>query len=64
MLRRVPASILATLALGAAGAHSALAQPSLTDRQRADAKRLIDAALADSSGYTRLATLTDGLAIG
>ena len=43
----------------AASAHPALAQPSLSDRQRVDTKRLIDAALADSAGYNRLATLTD-----
>jgi carboxypeptidase Q len=42
-----------------ASAHPASAQPSLSDRQRVDAKRLIDAALADSAGYNRLATLTD-----
>src|SRR5437763_14903265 len=41
------------------GIHPAFAQPSLTDRQRGDVKRLIDAALADSAGYNRLATLTD-----
>jgi carboxypeptidase Q len=40
-------------------ARPALSQPSLTDRQKSDAKRLIDAALADSAGYDRLATLTD-----
>src|SRR3954470_16508962 len=45
--------------LAAAGVRPALAQPSLTDRQRGDVKRLIDAALADSAGYNRLATLTD-----
>ena len=31
----------------------------ITDKQRADAKRLIDAALADSSAWDRLAELTD-----
>ena len=31
----------------------------ITDKQRADAKRLIDAALADSSAWGRLADLTD-----
>jgi len=35
------------------------AQPTITDRQRSDAKRLIDAAMADTSGYGRLAELTD-----
>jgi carboxypeptidase Q len=43
----------------ATGARPASAQVSLSDRQRVDAKRLIDAALADSGGYNRLATLTD-----
>lgn len=31
----------------------------VSDRQKSDANRLIDAALADSSAYNRLATLTD-----
>ena len=31
----------------------------VTDRQRADANRLIDAALADSNAYARLATMVD-----
>ncbi|MEO7084093.1 MAG: M20/M25/M40 family metallo-hydrolase [Gemmatimonadaceae bacterium] len=35
------------------------AQARISDRQRADANRLIDAALVDTSGYSRLATLTD-----
>ena len=43
----------------AIGATPASAQVTLTDQQRADAKRLVDAAMADSSGYERLATLTD-----
>jgi len=35
------------------------AQAPVTERHRADANRLIEAALADSSAYDRLATLTD-----
>ncbi len=35
------------------------AQSPITDRQRSDANRLIDAALVDSAGYSRLAELTD-----
>lgn len=53
---RLRHSLLASLAFCAA---TASAQPTLTDRQRSDANRLIDAALADSSAYRRLATLTD-----
>ena len=59
MIRLVRRQFVYALTLGAAGAQLALAQPSLTDRQRADAKRLMDAALSDSSGYNRLAALTD-----
>src|SRR3954468_11750925 len=40
-------------------AATSLGAQSVTDRQRADANRLIDAALGDSSAYNRLATLTD-----
>lgn len=40
--------------------HSALtAQAAVSERQKADANRLIDAALADSSAYNGLARLTD-----
>jgi carboxypeptidase Q len=39
-------------------ASSASAQ-TITDKQRSDAKRLIDAAMADSSAWDRLAELTD-----
>jgi carboxypeptidase Q len=40
-------------------AATSLGAQTVTDRQRADANRLIDAALADSSAYDRLARLTD-----
>ena len=40
-------------------ASGARAQAPITDRHRADANRLIDAALRDSTAYNRLATLTD-----
>jgi len=47
-------------ALGLSVAAASLsAQPTIADRQRTDAKRLIDAAMADTSGYERLAELTD-----
>jgi carboxypeptidase Q len=51
-------------ALCLAGASSSLpafadAQAGISDRQRADANRLIEAALADTAGYSRLALLTD-----
>jgi len=48
-------ALLATLAL----ASSAAAQQPLDVRYRADATRLIQAALADSSAWNRLATMTD-----
>jgi carboxypeptidase Q len=58
MRLRLPAVLSGfCLALGAAPLLSA--QPTITDKQRADAKRLADAAMADSSGYERLAELTD-----
>ena len=56
--RLLSASCLAVSALLIGSAH-AVAQPTITDKQRADAKRLIDAALADSSAWDRLAQLTD-----
>jgi len=59
MFRLITRSFVLALGVAAASAHLAVAQPTLTDRQRADAKRLIDAALADSFGYNRLAALTD-----
>ena len=40
-------------------AAPALSQAVITDRHRADANRLIDAALRDSTAYRRLATMTD-----
>jgi carboxypeptidase Q len=40
-------------------AATSLGAQTVTDRQHADANRLIDAALSDSSAYHRLATLTD-----
>ncbi len=52
--------------LGAVVVAAALATPTpvaaqrgVTDRQRADVARLVNAALHDTSGYARLATLTD-----
>jgi carboxypeptidase Q len=47
------------LVLAAVTGRLGVAQPTLTDRQRADAKHLMDAALSDSFAYNRLATLTD-----
>jgi carboxypeptidase Q len=43
----------------ALGARPVFGQLSLTSRQQTDTKRLIDAALADSAGFNRLAELTD-----
>jgi len=58
--RSIPRWAISIVAIASlAAARPASSQPSLTDRQRADVKRLIDAALQDSSGYDRLATLTD-----
>jgi carboxypeptidase Q len=59
MLRLVTARLAFSLALSLSAARQAASQPALTDRQRADAKRLVDAALADTFAYNRLATLTD-----
>ncbi len=58
--RRGLVPLLAALALGA-GVSSACAQaaPPLDSVYRADANRLIAAALADTSGWSRLATLVD-----
>ena len=39
--------------LVAGGTPAASAQPTITERHRADANRLIDAALRDSAGYSR-----------
>ncbi|HET7464320.1 MAG TPA: M20/M25/M40 family metallo-hydrolase [Longimicrobium sp.] len=56
-IRRGMVPLLAALALGA-GAHAARAQ-ALDSVYRADANRLIQAALADTFGWKRLATLVD-----
>src|SRR5262245_6809305 len=54
------ASVALVLSLAGALGRSAAAQsPSVAERYRADADRLIDAALRDSSAYDRLARLTD-----
>src|SRR5262245_17061347 len=50
--RFVPAVLVLTLVATANG-------QTIADRQRADANRLIDAELADSNAYSRLAELTD-----
>ena len=47
-------AVLAGAALSVAGAQTAI-----SDRQRADANRLIDAALQDTTAYARLGDLTD-----
>jgi carboxypeptidase Q len=59
MLRLVPRRILYLGAACVVLARVGLAQGPVTARQRTDANRLIDAALKDSAGYARLATLTD-----
>ena len=52
--------ILGFAGLGLSVAVASLsAQTTIADQQRSDAKRLIDAAMADTSGYERLAELTD-----
>ena len=48
-------SFVASLSLLSTAVHA----QTISERQRGDANRLIDAALADSAGYARLATLTD-----
>src|SRR5689334_6710306 len=53
----LPTFALISFSLGAGSL--AVAQTGISDRQRADANRLIDAALRDSSGYARLSELTD-----
>lgn len=53
LVRSLLAGALVTVAVQFAGAQS------IVDRDRADADRLIDAALKDTAGYARLATLTD-----
>lgn len=57
MFRRCFATSL--LALFSASALAAQASNSISERQRADASRLIDAALKDTTGYSRLAAVTD-----
>src|SRR5215472_18601094 len=52
-------SFLATAAVLGGAWLTAGAQAPISDRQRADANRLIDAALRDSVAYPRLAELTD-----
>ena len=47
-----------TVALTLSAAHSAQAQ-SIADRYRADANRIIDAALADSTAWNRVAEMTE-----
>jgi len=56
--RRGVAPLLAALALGAAASH-AHAQAPLDSVYRADANRLIQAAMSDTFGWSRLATLVD-----
>jgi carboxypeptidase Q len=56
MLRRL---LVHAIAAGLAVAPVLNAQSVVTDRQRADANRLIDAALRDTVAYSRLADLTD-----
>ncbi len=53
------ASYIAAAAAVASLSGVAGAQNPVSDRSRADANRLIDAALADSGAWNRLATLTD-----
>lgn len=57
MIRRL-LPVLASAAFLIGPALSAQS-PGITDRQRADANRLIDAALSDTLAYSRLAHLTD-----
>ena len=56
MLRR---SLGVLIALAASASFPSVAGSQISDRQRADANRLIDSALRDSTAYTRLADLTD-----
>jgi carboxypeptidase Q len=51
--------LLSAFALAAADAQQPTAATPLADRYRADATRLVSAALADSFAYNRLAKLTD-----
>src|SRR4051812_32901698 len=53
-----PLAVLSAFAV-MLSAPAVFAQTTVTERQRSDVKRLIDAAMADSTGYARLATLTD-----
>jgi carboxypeptidase Q len=56
MLRRF---LVISAALAANALCSVVAESQISDRQRADANRLIDLALHDSTAYSRLAELTD-----
>jgi carboxypeptidase Q len=56
MLRRF---LVVSAALAASAASPGIAEAQISDRQRADANRLIDLALRDSTAYSRLAALTD-----
>jgi carboxypeptidase Q len=59
MVRQLVRRSLSVAVATAVLSTTAHGQAPITERQRADANRLIDAALVDSSGYGRLATLTD-----
>lgn len=59
MFRYFARRCLSLAAVAAVVSTTARAQAPITERQRADANRLIDAVLADSGAYSRLATLTD-----
>src|SRR5688500_18892888 len=52
-------STLAVAALAIAAASAPLAAQAIADRYRADATRIIDAALSDSAAWNRLAELTE-----
>ncbi|HEY8166415.1 MAG TPA: M28 family metallopeptidase [Gemmatimonadaceae bacterium] len=57
--RNVNIAVIALLGLGCLPSRHPAGGGSLTERYRADANKLIAAALADSSAWDRLATLTD-----
>lgn len=58
--KRFPRSVLLALGVLIAGAPTLRAQSELAQRYRADADRIIDAALADSTAWHRVAELTEG----
>ncbi len=61
MIRLPPVTLALILLAALPGAASAQARPgSIAAEYRADADRLIDAALADSAAWSKLARLTDG----